>query len=196
MCKIFILVALIIAAYSRTYPMYKQCDPIWKNEQLGTSPNNTICSAGCLMSSVAMALTGVGITHTPSTLNKWLTYHGGYAEYDLLEWSAVNALGLTFQGKFPNSEIKSKLDQGNIVLCNVHNGRHWVLAYGYNGDNILINDPNYTTPSYTLSEIVDGQNGVYAVKSGSYQNLLGKLKSLRNKDRKSGFWQMRDRGSY
>lgn len=81
-------------------------------------------------------------------------------------WGSINSLGLTFEGKVANSQIKAKLDQGKVVICNVHNGGHWVLAYGYNGDNILVNDPGYTTTSYTLSQIVDGQNGIYRVGNG------------------------------
>lgn len=80
-----------------------------------------------------------------------------------------------------NSEIKKNLDQGNVVICNVHNGKHWVLAYAYNGDNIIINDPNYTTPYYNLSEIVDGQSGVYSVGNGAYQNILGKFTEIFSK---------------
>jgi len=114
-------------------------------------------------------------------LNKWLTQNGGYVSGDLFVWASINPFGLTFQGKVGNSEIKYNLDRGNVVLSNVHNGKHWVIAYGYNGDNILINDPNYTTPPYTLSEIVDGQNGVYSVRSGTYYNILEKLKALKNK---------------
>ena len=36
-------------------------------------------------------------------------------------------------------------------MCNVHNGGHWVLATGYSGDKILVNDPGYSTSSYSLS---------------------------------------------
>lgn len=129
------------------------------------------------MSSASMALAGtVKPDITPAILNRWLTQNGGYVSGDLFVWSAINTFGLTFQAKVANSQIKPNLDKGNVVICNVHNGKHWVLAYGYNGDNILINDPNYTTPSYTLAEIVDGQNGVYTVRSGAYYNLLDKLK--------------------
>lgn len=168
---------VLFLASSRTYPMYKQCDPAWRNDQLGTS-SNTICSAGCLMSSAAMALTGTVKEFTPATLNKWLTQNGGYVAGDLFVWASINVFGLKFEGKVANSEIKKKLDQGNVVICNVHNGKHWVLAYAYNGDNILINDPNYTTPYYNLSEIVDGQSGVYSVGNGVYQNILGKFREI------------------
>ena len=61
MHKIFIAVflTLLALAATRTYPLYKQCDSKWGNEHLGTS-QNTICKAGCLMSSIAMALAGCG----------------------------------------------------------------------------------------------------------------------------------------
>ena len=160
---IFSIVALI---QSRNYPLYKQCDPQWKDQRLGTSPTNTICSAGCLMSSAAMALKGTGHDFNPSTLNKWLTGHNGYAQYDLFIWSSINAFDLKFEGKVANSQIKSKLDQGKIVIINVHGGGHWVLAHAYSGDNIQVNDPGYSVTSYTLSEIVDGQNGIYTVLKG------------------------------
>ena len=52
------------------------------------------------------------------------------------------------------------------MICNVHNGGHWVLAHSYNGDNIMVNDPGYSVSSYSLSAIVDGQNGVYSVGNG------------------------------
>ncbi len=153
MLKAALLLALVVMSLSRTYPMFKQCDSRWANEQLGTS-SNTICSAGCLMSSASMALAGTGHNYNPSTLNQWLKGHGGYVSGDLFVWGAINSLGLTFQGKVANSQIKSQLDQGKVVICNVHNGGHWVLATGYSGDNILVNDPGYNTASYTLSQIV------------------------------------------
>ena len=115
------------------------------------------------MSSASMALKGTGHDFNPSTLNHWLINHGGYVSGDLFVWASINTLGLKFQGKVGNSQIKTNLDKGNVVICNVHNGHHWVLAHGYNGNNILVNDPGFEVASYSLSEIVDGQNGVYKV---------------------------------
>jgi len=174
MLKTFLLALLVALALGRTYPMYKQCDSRWANEQLGTS-SNTICKAGCTMSSAAMALAGTGHNYNPSTLNQWLKANGGYVSGDLFVWGSLNKLGLTFEGKVSNSEIKSKLDAGRVVICNVHNGGHWVLAYGYSGDNILVNDPGYSTTSYSLSQIVNGQNAVYRVGNG----IFGSLSNLR-----------------
>jgi hypothetical protein len=177
MLKTFLLALLIALAFGRTYPLYKQCDARWANEQLGTS-SNTICKAGCAMSSAAMGLSGAGHSFTPSTLNTWLKNNGGYVSGDLLVWGSLNKLGLTFEGKVANSQIKSKLDQGRVVICNVHNGGHWVLATGYSGDNISVNDPGYSTTAYSLSQIVDGQNAVYRVGNG----IFGSLSGLRTDD--------------
>ena len=115
------------------------------------------------MSSASMALAGTGKSYNPGSLNKWLTSNGGYASGNLFVWASINRLGLTFQGFVSNSQIKPKLDAGNIVICNVHNGGHWVLATGYSGSNINVNDPGYSTTSYPLSGIVEGNNGVYTV---------------------------------
>ena len=161
--KYFFAFALFITlALARNYPMYKQCDSNWGNDQLGTS-SKTICQAGCLMSSAAMALSGTGHSYNPKTLNQWLKANGGYASGNLFVWASINKLGLTFKGFVANSAIKSNLDAGNVVICNVHNGGHWVLAHGYSGDNILVNDPGYSTTSYALSQIVNNNNGVYSV---------------------------------
>jgi hypothetical protein len=118
------------------------------------------------MSSASMGLSGVGHPYNPSTMNQWLKGHGGYVSGDLFVWASINPIGLHFDGKFANSQIKPSLDQGKVVICNVHNGGHWVLATRYSGDTIYVNDPGYNTQSYTLNEIVDGQNGVYHVGNG------------------------------
>lgn len=147
---ILTIILLITLVTSRTYPLYKQCDSKWGNEQLGTS-SNTICKAGCLMSSVAMALAGTGHNYNPSTLNHWLKGHGGYVSGDLFVWGSVNPIGLKYIGKVANSNIASSLEAGHVVILNVHNGGHWVLAHSMSGSTIHVNDPGYSTTSYTLA---------------------------------------------
>ncbi len=97
------------------------------------------------MSSAAMALSGLGHSYNPATLNTWLIHNGGYVSGDAYVWAAINKLGVTYRGRIPNTEIKKHLDSGDVVILNVHNGGHWVLAHGYNGDNILVNDPGFST---------------------------------------------------
>jgi hypothetical protein len=102
MIKPTILLLLIAIAFTRNYPLYKQCDSRWANDQLGTS-SNTICKAGCLMSSAAMALSGTGHTHDPKSLNTWLKSNGGYVSGDLFVWGSINKIGLTYKGHVANS---------------------------------------------------------------------------------------------
>ena len=160
--KYLIFALLLAVCLARSYPLYKQCDPKWGNDHLGTSAN-TICKAGCLMSSASMALSGCGKSYNPGTLNTWLKSNGGYSGGDLYVWTAINKLGLTFKGFVVNTQIKQNLDAGNVVILNVRNGAHWVLAHGYSGDNILVNDPGFSTSSYNLSEIKNGNTGIYSV---------------------------------
>ena len=65
---VLLLLVFIVGILSRSYPLYKQCDSRWANDRLGTS-SKTICQAGCLMSSAAMALSGTGHSYNPKTLN-------------------------------------------------------------------------------------------------------------------------------
>lgn len=62
------------------------------SKKLGTSSSQTICTAGCAMSSVAMALASYsekisGDLVNPGNLNNWLNNHNGYADTDLIVWS-------------------------------------------------------------------------------------------------------------
>jgi len=158
--SLFILVALTLTL---NYPLFKQCDAKWASERLGTSPN-TICSAGCLMSSAAMALNTAGNNQiNPSSLNKWLTENSGYVQGDLFVWASIERWGVTFKGFISNGQIKDYIDAGFVVILNVNNGGHWVLATGYNGDSINVNDPGYSVSSYSLSEVVNGNTGVYTI---------------------------------
>ena len=168
MYRITLLAILVALALTYNFPMYKQCDSKWGSQQLGTGGGKTICQAGCLMSSAAMALAGTGHSYNPETLNRWLISNGGYASGNLYVWAAINKLGLTFGGFVSNSAIKSHLDNKKIVIMNVHNGGHWVLATGYSGDSIKVNDPGYSTTAYSLNEVVNGNTGVYTVTKLPY----------------------------
>lgn len=123
------------------------------------------------MSSAAMALKGTGHDYNPSTLNKWLKSNGGYVSGDLFVWASINSLGLTFVGKVGKSKIQENLQQDNIVILNVHNGGHWVLATSFSNNNVMVNDPGYSTTFYTLDQIVENQVGVYRVGN----NLVGMM---------------------
>lgn len=115
MLKIALCFTLLALVFSRNYPAFKQCDQRWAKEQLGTS-SNTICSAGCAMSSVAMGLAGVGKNFNPSSLNQWLKAHGGYVQQDLIVWGSVSPIGLNFMSKLCLIQLRSIMTESNQIL--------------------------------------------------------------------------------
>lgn len=156
------LVAPLIEA--RNYVTYKQCDGKWKNVKIGFS-SETICSVGCLMSSVAMMLKTHGVSVNgksadPASLNDYLKSHGGYVSGNLYVWNTIAPLGYSFQTNALNrNQVKSTFDQGAHLFLNVNHGGHWVLMTGYSGDTLYVNDPGFAKSSYGLGEVAAA--GVY-----------------------------------
>ena len=115
-----------------------------------------------------MALSGTGHSYNPSALNTWLTRNGGYVSGDLFVWGSVSPLGMKFIKVISNSNIASSLSAGHIVILNVRNGGHWVLATSMSGNTIYVNDPGYSTTSYSLYDVVPNKSKLYYVGSSSY----------------------------
>ena len=129
-------------------PMSQQ-DGAWAGARLGTSPTETIGSAGCAITAVAMMLRYYGIKADPGAFNAWLTASGGYAFDDQLIWDAVtrySAGRVAFSGWLgpdPNL-IASELDAGRPVIAEVQLGgnQHFILLTGYTlSSGLVINDP-------------------------------------------------------
>ncbi|CAD8102431.1 unnamed protein product [Paramecium sonneborni] len=156
MNKIIAILFVLSIANARSYTLYKQCDSAWANDQLGTSAD-TICKAGCLVSSIAMMLHTYGVvtdgTTTPKTMNTWLKKHGGYVSGDLFVWASIEPLGFIFQGWCTTTQATYKFDAGYHVILNVNNGHHYVLMTSYSGSTFNVNDPGYSKTSYSASEV-------------------------------------------
>ncbi len=53
------------------------------------------------------------------------------------------------------------------------------MAYAQVNDTIYVNDPGSgNTPYYPISQVVDGQTGLYAPHSSTYHNLIGKIQKI------------------
>lgn len=160
--------ALACVAAAQVHPcgqwvLYKQCGEKWSNHALGTSTTETICDAGCAMSSVAMSLATyrerVDGKHTdPGTLNSWLVKHGGYVDTDLIVWNAVAKLGKLSMKEdvhtLSRDDIRRAADRCEPVIANVRDGSHWVLITGYDTadkDTFYVNDPGFSSVSYAYS---------------------------------------------
>ncbi|CAD8190908.1 unnamed protein product [Paramecium pentaurelia] len=154
MNKIIAILFVICIANARQYTLYKQCDSAWANDQLGTSAN-TICRAGCLISSIAMMLHTYSVvtdgTTTPKIMNAWLRKNGGYASGDLFVWAGLN-----------QSSWFYKFDAGLHVILNVNNCGHYVLMTSYSGDTFNVNDPGYPRSTYSANEVKEAAYYVHS----------------------------------
>jgi ribosomal protein L18 len=149
------------------YPRFSQGDPKWASDIMNTK---TIQQVGCLMSSTAMAIAGVGYTINgaacnPGTLNTWLKGHGGYDGSNDMYYAAphginskINFLSMHTSNDIPYATIVDYLKKGTVVIANVHNGAHFVLCTGFgsDGDTIAVNDPGYSTTSYSYKSGICG----------------------------------------
>ena len=141
---------------NRNAPIYDQCDARWGSKYLGSS--TTVCRSGCLMSSVASAMASLGKTvngqtANPGNLNDWLTANGGYSG-NMFVWGAMSRFGLKFLG-WPESsnDIKNHICANRVVILNVNNERHWVLATGYTDNTYQVMDPGYNRNTYPTNEV-------------------------------------------
>lgn len=65
------------------------------------------------------------------------------------------------------------------MILNVHNGGHWVLATSMiNSNTVAVNDPGYSTTSYTFDQIVDANCGVYKVGNSFIGMMIEELESI------------------
>jgi hypothetical protein len=139
------------------WALFKQCDPAWANSQLGTC-SQTICQAGCAMSSVAMILRTRGVNTNPGVFNNWLRSDGGYASGCELVWGAADKFGKTsFQGiENPSfATTCSGINAGHGIVGNVRGGTHWVLLTGCDGGSTFyVNDPGFDQSTYPFDQVL------------------------------------------
>lgn len=136
-------------------PYFSQCDSAWGKDILGTCSQYNICQQGCAISSVAMVFKYFGINTNPGSINQWLKANGGYAAGCLINWSTAANLSpanLTFIARVTTQDwarLRYEISSGYPVILEVPfpNGQHFVVATGYSGDTVFINDPYY--PSRT-----------------------------------------------
>ena len=83
---LLLLILFFFFLLKNRYPLFKQCDAQWANDEMGISGNGeraTVCREGCAMSCVAMALAGHKLyvnnsDATPGSLNTWLKVTDNY----------------------------------------------------------------------------------------------------------------------
>ena len=153
-------------------PMSQQ-NGAWAGARLGTSPTETIGSAGCAITAVTMMLRHSGINTDPGTFNAWLTANGGYAFDDELIWDAVTRYSggrVAFSGWFgpdPNV-ISPELDAGRLVIAEVQLGgnQHFVLLTGYTlSGGLVIDDPWFGDVVSFNARYGDPATGILSIRT-------------------------------
>ncbi len=143
------------------YVAFAQIDPAWGSQQLLNSSDNTISSAGCALTSVAMLIVNSGVETiepiNPGSLNKILRQHG-YCDGGAIRWEGSTAATnghLIFIGRHPLSgninnktqELADLLNQGYYIIIQVKYGTgdstHYIpILYVENGSIIAIDSWN------------------------------------------------------
>jgi Peptidase_C39 like family len=158
---------------SMTVPVMGQQDGAWGGAPLGSSPTDTIGSAGCAITAVTMMLRYYGMNTDPGAFNSWLNSNGGYAYADQLVWGAVTSYSngrVAFSGWLgPDMNvIDGELDAGRPVIAEVSLGgnQHFVLLTGYSTEGgLTANDP-WFGDSVTFSDRYgDPSTGILSIRT-------------------------------
>jgi len=129
-------------------PPFRQNDPLWGNDLLGTTPG-TLGAEGCAVTSAAMVLGYYGIDTDPQRLNRFLTDHGGYTPNGWMQWEGPAALepgviAKAYEDLPSYYLIDWNLWRHNPVIIRLHlqgGSTHFVVIVGKEGWNYLILDP-------------------------------------------------------
>ena len=138
------------------YPVFKQFDPAWKSDIMGTK---NLGQVGCLVSSISSILKHRhtlidGQEASPKTLNQYLRRNRGYVG-NSFSWGMLSHFNLRQVARIADvKRIRSEMDKGHYVILFVM-GRHWVLATGYTSQGFSVMDPGYKTTSYPNSQVSD-----------------------------------------
>jgi len=150
-----------------------QQDTAWAGAPLGTSETESIGSAGCAITAVAMMLRYYGMNTDPGAFNAWLTTNGGFAYDDQLIWDAVNFYSggrVNFSGWLgPDlGAIQAELDAGRPVVAEVRLGanQHFVLLTGYTIEGgIVMNDPWFADSARFVDRYGDPAAGIVSIRT-------------------------------
>jgi hypothetical protein len=147
-------------------PLFNQRDPRWASQRLGIEGSAVnIGQAGCCITCVSMANGAFdpSANSLPNHIDDLFSANpkgkssDGYADCNLVIWNAINRIlpSMSTQGAIyclntpaPVYDIKAHLDVNHLAILQVGFGgnpknMHFVLAVGYNGDDIIFHDPWY-----------------------------------------------------
>jgi len=125
-----------------------QKDKRWADDQLGPS-SGTLGSHGCLVTSVAMACSNLGVKLTPKELNERLKKADGFLPQGWVVWNAVpkvtdEKLTAEYHAKARHATMDEALERGAYPVVKyflVGGIQHWCVIVGKEGQEYLARDP-------------------------------------------------------
>ncbi len=151
---------------------FLQKDKRWAADELGTS-GCTLGSHGCLVSSVAMACTNLGVDLTPKDLNERLKQHEGFLPQGWVVWSAISRatdakLSADYHVRPKHALMDAALEAGAYPVAKyflVGGIQHWCVIVGKQGQEYLARDPLRDTKApLKLSELTEKIHAVRVIR--------------------------------
>ena len=125
-----------------------QKDKRWAHDQLGHS-DCTLGSHGCLVSSVAMACSNLGVKLTPKELNERLKKADGFLPQGWVVWKAIpqvteRKLTADYHSHPSHAVMDAALEHGAYPVakhCLLGGIPHWCVIVGKDGQEYQARDP-------------------------------------------------------
>lgn len=148
---------------------YSQKDRRWAGQRMGGS-GATMEKEGCLVTAASMALTNLGYSIDPGTLNDRLKKNKGYTKSGLLIWDGIARVTRgQYKARFHESVspeiIQSCIADGYYPIARfiLPNGRtHWSLIIRQTGKGYFMRDPLH--PSRKPLLFAKGVDGFQAIR--------------------------------
>lgn len=133
---------------------FSQRDSVWGNEQLGGCAEETIHSAGCAVSAIAMVVDYFDKDTNPSSYNSFAieNFEQGYIDGCYVRWNIVQnynekmVLKGVYFNEFNTHRLDYELSLGNPVIIGFNsvpytNIPHWVVVVDKTENDYVIYDP-------------------------------------------------------
>lgn len=178
---------------------YKQSDPKWRSilYTIDGDKNETIGASGCGPTCAAMIVASVKDPEiTPVEICKLAIELKDRTANSGTEWEFFGKIaakyGIEFKQSGSTKEAIEALIQGAYVICSMKRGKftkrgHYILAWDFKDNNILVHDPASTLRARTFGDIKTfetqcRQYFIFYVKQQAEQQILPVLKRGMNNE--------------
>ena len=151
---------------------YRQDNEEWKADKIGGSKYD-LESSGCIITSIATAISDSAIAMNPGELNRYLSDNNVFDAEGNLQWGKIDELdGLNADVYTEKSAdiIDGCLAAGHYPIVKIHRNtlfsyHHYVLIIGAENGNYICMDPLQDS----LTKLSDYKNKIYAIRCVYYE---------------------------